>query len=155
VLGLAVTAESPLLAVSSWINQDLQGSRQNPGPVNLGAVIEEYSPPRSPATGAFVILTQAPESVRSPVAEDDAVTTCRIVHLVVSAKPATANSAAMALAAAIRSVAPPARSMGGMTCLTTGNVQGPVSVPGPGVDQWDYCQQVTADYTLYDSDGGA
>lgn len=150
-MGVTELAASPLEAVREWINSDLElrGTRAAPGPLVLGATNSELDPPRSPASGAYCVLTRGsigPEG--QPVAEDDTVTWARIVHLVCGTKAALADKAATALCAAIRAAAPPAQPMGAMACLATANVSRPTSVPAPGIDQFDYCQQFTADYLL-------
>jgi hypothetical protein len=150
-MSVAELAASPLEAVREWVNGngELRGTRQAPGPLVLGATNSELDPPRSPASGAYCVLTRGsigPEA--APIAEDDVVAWARVVCLVCGTKAALADKAATALVAAFRRAAPPPCAMGDMSCLATANISRPASVPAPGVDQFDYCQQFTADFLL-------
>lgn len=152
------TAYSPLSSVRAWINTHphLHGSDVAPGLLANGAFLELE---RSPASGAYVLIEQAPEGQpRNPVAEDWRVTNTRIAHYVYASKPAVANRAAKALADAVQACTGDPVPVPGTDTLimVTDNVQGPASVARSQATGGEYCFQVMADYLLYDnSDDGS
>jgi hypothetical protein len=140
---VSVAAES---AVRAWVNAlPITG----PGnPLSRGAYLHEQ---RSPADGAYAVLSRTSEGVTNVVAENDgALSIARMQCLVYAGTEPAAELAAAALRSAIEKLAGSPQPCGttGVTVLVTDNLLGPFLVPHYGATGEQFCFQINADFLL-------
>ncbi len=116
------------------------------GPLPIGAFVGQTQ--RSPADGAYAVLSSTPGSGRSLVAEGGSgITVANIVAMIYAGTPESAEVAAQAYRDALdglRGQTP----MGTAMCLATDNVTGPGFVPFAPDTGEAYCFTVSADFVL-------
>lgn len=140
---MAIAAET---AVRTWVNDNatLVG---NGKPLSRGAYLHEQ---RSPADGAYAVITRTPEIPDSMVAEDGRVAISRMQAYVYAGTEVAAEAAAAAMRTAFEGLSGAPEKCGdtGVTVLATDNLLGPYLVPHYGESGEQYCFSVHADFIL-------
>ncbi len=132
-------------AVRAWVNDPARGLVGEGNPLVLGAYLVDQ---RSPAAGAYTVVSRNAEGVSGVVAEDDgAVTVARMQFMVYAGTIEAAGNAAAALRREIDTLTGLRQRCGdsGVTVLVADNRNGPFYVPGTAEP---YCFQVGADFLL-------
>lgn len=134
-------------AVRDWVNgrADLVGAGN---PLDAGAYTREQ---RSPAYGAYVVVTRNSEGTTSIVEEPaPEIGVARIQFLVYAGTEVAAENAAVMLRKAVEGLQGAREACGssGVTVLAADNWVGPLFVPHVGDTGEEYCFQVNADFVL-------
>ena len=134
-------------AVRAWVNT-YPGLAGAGNPLAMGAFLRSQ---RSPASGAYAVLTSLPAQGAAAVAEDGAVSTVRVGALVYAGTVEAAEAAAAAYTSAVESLTGKPAPMGdsGVVCLVSDNVEGPAYIEQPADSGEEHCFSVNADFVLY------
>jgi len=140
---MAVAAET---AIRAWVNArpDLTGAGN---PLSNGAYLRSQ---RSPASGAYAVITRDSSSARQLVAEGDGPSLARVGALCYAGTAELAEAAAVALATAwegLRGIRQPCGTTG-VDVYVSDNVAGPSAVPLPADSGEAFCFTVSADFVL-------
>lgn len=133
-------------AVRAWVNT-WAASPASGGALAAGAFLD---PPRSPAAGAYALLSRQQTAIAQPCAEDNAVCGARIQFDCYHATEELAELAAAGLATAIETLtgAPQPCGATGVSILCHDSLSGPVFVP-PAPDAGEiFCFQIASDFLL-------
>jgi hypothetical protein len=141
---MAIAAQD---AIRAWINAraDLVGEGL---PLNRGAYLREQ---RSPADGAYTVLSRGSEGIGSVVAEGgDGIGTARMQFLVYAGTETASEAAAAALREAFETLqgCPEPCGSTGVTVRVAYNHLGPILIPVAPDAGEIYCHQVNADFLL-------
>lgn len=140
---MSIAAEA---AIRSWVN----AQKTIVGEGNLlsrGAYLVEQ---RSPADGAYAVISRQSEGVTYPVAEDSSVCTARMQCVVYAGTAQAAELAADALLKQIERLTgcPERCGDAGVKVLVTDNRIGPFQIPAAADSGEIYAFQVNADFVL-------
>jgi hypothetical protein len=141
-------------AIRAWINTN-QALTGEGNPLSRGAYLAGKQP-RSPADGAYALLTRANAgSGRQVVAEDSNPSLSRITALVYAGTIESAEAAAVALSEAWHGLTGVPEPCGdtGVTILVAANHIDPAFVPTPATGGEQYCFLVSAEFMLLNPPG--
>lgn len=133
------------VAIRSWLNaRPIVGEGS---PLARGAYLREQ---RSPADGAYAVLTRTAEQPGGVVAEDGLVSKARLIASVYAGTEDAAEAAAVAVRNEFEKLTgcPEPCGTTGVTVYVAANHTGPVLVPVAADSGEIYCFQVTADFVL-------
>lgn len=144
-----VGAES---AVRAWVNsrEDLIGTQGTPGPLARGAYLIQQ---RSPADGAYAVLSRQAGDAEPLVAEPSLFDQARIMTVIRAGTVEAAEAAANAYVNAVKSLtgAPVTCGDTGVIVRAHANLAGPQFVPQPADSGEQYAFLVAADFILQGS----
>jgi hypothetical protein len=141
-------AVSAANAICAWVNADK--TLTGPGkPLRIGAFLLG-DPIRSPAAGAYALLTREPGTSPGVVAEDNGVSIARITAHVYAGTLPAAENAAIALANAWQRLegCPEPCGTTGVRVLVASDFSDPGYVPMPGAGGEQHMYTVSANFML-------
>jgi hypothetical protein len=136
-------------AIRAWINARKTLTGQG-NPLSRGAFLAGHRP-RSPADGAYALLSRANAGTgRSVVAEANNPSLSRINALVYAGTVESAEAAAVALSEAFQALTglPEPCGTTGVTVMVAGNHVDPAYIQQPGTGGEEHCFLVSAEFLL-------